>query len=188
MSNTFTPKNIRRGRSLPNRLVIAAGLLAGVWFGTLSAAETVDEKTARLGFAFDPLGNDAAVTAPVANGEGETLGPGTLADGVIRLPKYIVTGERMPFTARELLTPEGRIAIAKKRYTSAVYQKTFGPLSNIYALIYNPQGGWNPNTPEAMALYEDAEQMRRNQEMKELMRLDALTEKKTKPAAVLATK
>jgi len=141
--------------------------------GTLCAAEEADPKLARLGFAFDQRAHEAAVAAANADQESEKHGPGD----VIRLPKYFVTEKRLPFTEREIQTPKGRLELAKKTYLSPVYQKTFGPLSNIYALFYNPLGGWHPNDPEAMALYQDADQMRRNQEMEALMRLDALQDK-----------
>jgi len=155
------------------RTKMAVGLIGSVWFGTLSAAEDAEQKLARLGFAFDSHAHEVAVAA--AEGEPEK-GKGGPSD-VILLPKYFVTEKRLPFTEHEILTPRGRLELAKKTYLSPVYRKTFGPLSAVLSLINNPLGGWHPNGPEAMVLYEEAEQMRRNKDMKDLMQLDALHEK-----------
>jgi hypothetical protein len=152
-----------------------AGLMGTIWFGTLCAAEDSRSKIARLGFAFDQRAHDAAVAADKARAdlERENDEQVILSDGVIRLPKYYVNEERMPFNKREILTPEGRLAVAKKRYISPVYAKTLGPLSAVASLLANPLGGWQPNDPEAMTLYYDQDQKRRNAEMKELIKLDA---------------
>jgi hypothetical protein len=163
----FMPTN-----NFSRTLGLAVGLMGSVWFGSLHAAEEPEQKIARLGIGFDQHAHDAAVAAAQADSKSEDRGPRVLSDGVICLPKYFVTEERMTFTTREILTPEGHLAVAKKRYISPVYAKTLGPLSNIYALIYNPLGGWHPNDAEAMTLYLDAEQKRRNTEMKDLLTLD----------------
>jgi hypothetical protein len=152
---------------------MALGVIGGAWFGTLSAAEDSEQKLTRLGFAFDQHAHEVAVATT-----GVEPGPGKRGTGdVILLPKYYVSEKRLPFTDHEILTPQGRLELAKKTYLSPVYQKTFGPLSAVLSLLNNPLGGWHPNGPEAMALYDDAEQMRRNKEMKELVRLDTLVEK-----------
>lgn len=144
-----------------------------VWFGTPCAAQDPENKVARLGFKFDQRTHDAAVAAAKAASERDDRGPEVLADGVIRLPKYYVNEERMPFNSRDILTPEGQLALAKKRYISPVYAKTLGPLSAVASLIMNPLGGWQPNGPEAMTLYKDEEQKQRNADMKALTKLDA---------------
>jgi hypothetical protein len=167
-------KHIMPVRSSRRELRLAVGLLACVGLGMLHAAEDSEQKTARLGFVFDQQAHDAAIARRHA--EQEKHDASAQADDVIHLPKYYVTEERMPFTTREILTPEGRVALANKRYISPVYRKSLGPLSAIASLLMNPLGGWRPNDPEAMALYEDDERLRRKNETKELMRLEALKE------------
>ena len=171
---------------IPRWLGGMASLLGCLWFGTLGAAEGSDQKIDRLGFAFDQHAHDVAVAAVL---EKQNTGSLEQADDIIHLPKYIVSEKRVPFVARDILTPEGRVTLAEKRYISPVYRKTFGPLSAIAGLLMNPLGGWQPNGPEAMALYEDDERMRRGNETKALMRLDALHEDMTSmPASVKQTK
>ena len=168
------PKKISQPvRYYPQWTGFAVCLAWIVWLGTPCAAEDLENKVARLGFKFDQRAHDAAVAAAKASSEREDRGPEVLADGVIRLPKYYVNEERMPFSTREILTPEGQLAVAKKRDISPVYAKTLGPLSAVASLLMNPLGGWQPNDPEAMALYKDEEQKQRNADMKALMRLDA---------------
>lgn len=148
-------------------LALALGLVA-------AAAEAEqggqDEKLARLGFAFDQKAHDAAV-AKAKNDTAESGYPGPDEPGLLRLPKHVVTGEKVEIEEQRLLTPKGREAVAKERHTSPLYRKTFGVLAAVAGLVNNPLGGWNPNTPEAMAIYEDLEQKRRNQEIGELTAL-----------------
>ena len=141
----------------------------------LDAAGGPEQKTARLGFVFDQHAHDVAA-AGNADPEDKNHGSGVPSDDVIHLPKYFVTEERMPFTTREVLTPEGRVTLANKRYISPVYRKTLGPLAAVAALLMNPLGGWRPNDAEAMTLYEGDECKRRKMETAELMKLDALSE------------
>jgi len=159
-------------RATLRRQRVAAIFISSVWFGILVAAEDSDKKVTRLGFAFDPKVHDAAISSAFVGVEGENRG----SDDVIHLPKYFVTENRVPFTQRDILTPEGRVQVANKRYISPVYRKTLGPLAAVLGLFMNPLGGWQPNDPEAMVLYEDAERKRRNTETKELMQHDALKE------------
>jgi hypothetical protein len=91
--------------------------------------------------------------------------------GILRLSKYVVTDERVRLEEREMLTSKGRLEVAKPRYLTPMYQKTLGPLIAVATLLANPLRGWTPNAPEAMALYEDDEQKRRNTEIKDLMDL-----------------
>ena len=167
-------KPIMPTRSSRRELGLAVGLLACVGLGMLHAAEETEQKTVRLGFVFDQQAHDAAIARRQA--EQEKHDASAQADDVIHLPKYYIIEERSPFTTREILTPEGRVAIANKRHISPVYRRTLGPLSAIASLLANPLGGWRPNDPEAMALYEDDERLRRAKETKDLMRLDALKE------------
>jgi hypothetical protein len=156
---------------------MAIGLIGSVLIGTLGAADDSEKKVARLGFAFDPKAHEAAVAA-AANGESASENPGDdpSSSDVLHLPKYTVTGKRVPFNERDTLTPKGKLILAKKTYLTPAYQKTLGPLSALASLIMNPLGGWQPNDPEAMSLYEDAEQKRRNTEMSELVHSATLSE------------
>ncbi len=154
---------------------MAFGLMGSLWIGTLGADEDQDKKLARLGFAFDQHAHDVAVAAANAVPPvGENGSTNASSDDVLLLPKYTVTGKRVPFKEREVLSPKGRLDLAKKTYLTPAYQKTFGLVEAVASLFINPMGGWQPNNPEAMALYEDTEQKRRNTEMKELLNAEAL--------------
>ena len=146
------------------------------------AGETADDRVARLNIAFDPKAREAADAAgPVAStGEQPTgeqpTGEFTL-DDMLHLRTVVVTARRQPMIERDLLTPAGRLDLAKKRYLTPVYQRTFGPLSQVAAYYFDflaTLGGWHPNDAEAMVLYEDDAQKRRNTEMAELINLDRL--------------
>lgn len=131
----------------------------------VGAAEAQNERTARLGFSYDRQAHEAAVAAE-QNKESLDLEPP--ADGVIRLRRYRVIEQRLKLEEHRLLTPKGRVEIAKKRYLAPMYQKTLGPLAAVASFLNNPLGGWNPNAPEALALYEDDENLRRRNELKDL--------------------
>lgn len=154
-------------------LVVVA---ASPW-ALLRSAEAQSDKISRLGFAFDQKAHDAAVAAEQNATAGGTLDGEPLPPGVVRLPRYIVEDQRVPIDDPDkLLTPRGRVAVAKKRHLTPMYQKTFGPLSAVLALLNNPLAGWTPNTPEAMALFWDQKQKERNQRMSELQGLSGLSE------------
>lgn len=158
-------------------------VLAMIWCATqLSAlaAEPKSERAARLGFEYDPKIREAAAAAKSPGGTLELEPPDP---DVIRLPKYEVTERRIPLREDELLTPEGRVALAKKRYLTPMYQKVFGPLAAVASLLNNPLGGWNPNGPEAMAIYEDDLNLQRRKEMQGLVELATLAEQTKKEKA-----
>jgi len=150
----------------------AAGSLA---LATATAAEGDRSQLDRLGSHFDQKAHDEAVAAEAAR---QAPSLSTDADDndpdIVRLPRYVVEDKRVRLADHEVLGDAGRIELAKKRYLSPVYQETLGPLSALAGLLANPLGGWNPNAPEAMALYEQDEQIRRNTEMDELLDLEAL--------------
>lgn len=155
------------------RFWLGVGLIAVALNAMVSAEETQNGRTARLGFRFDQQARDAAIAAEKKSGVLEDLP----ADAdVIRLPKYQVTEQRIPLEEHELLTPQGRLDVAKKRYLTPLYQKTLGPLAAVASLLNNPLGGWNPNGPEAMALYEDNENLRRRNRINELSEIAGLAE------------
>jgi hypothetical protein len=157
----------------------------GIWSSaqTVLRAEAPAESAAsRLGIHFDQQVHDASVAAKKAAGEG-VFSAEPHDPGVIRLPKYVVTDERFPLEEYELLTPKGRVAVAEKRYLSPIYRKTVGPLAAIATFLNNPLGGWSPNAPEAMAIYEDFEGVRRRARTKELMNLADLADR-AKPEKV----
>lgn len=171
-----------RARPLPSCLLRSPtprhrpGALLALGLLTLSPpafAETpAGDKLARLGFSYDPQVHAAAV-AKQAAGLLDTDPP---PPGVVRLPKHRVISRSLPLNERDLLTPQGRIEVAKQRYLAPIYQKTLGPLAAVVSLLNNPLGGWNPNAPEAMALYEDDDQLRRRREVQDLSDLAALAD------------
>jgi hypothetical protein len=131
----------------------------------------------RLGFRFEAKAHDAAVAADSGS---NSLAAEPPPAGVVRLPRHVVLGERVPFEGDDLLTPEGRIQVAKKRHLSPLYQMTFGPVAAVLSFLNDPLAGWHPNTPEAMALYQQAEQRRRSLREADLADLAALAEQAKK--------
>lgn len=162
------------------RAAVLSGLIA-MTVGSASADETADSKASRLGFRFDPQAHASAKdgkTEPTSPLDSEPLPP-----GVVRLPKHVVIGQRVPLEPDEMLTPEGRVEVAKKRHLSPLYRVTFGPLSAVLSFLNNPLGGFRPNTPEAMALYEQDQQLRRNARADELNELAELADRAKADAA-----
>lgn len=156
---------------------VCAGRL--VWAVTLLAAVSVRAdatkpagRAARLGFTYDPTVRAAAQ----AEEKRATLELGPAEPGVVRLPNYEVVERPLIFTEDELLTPQGRVDLAKKRYLAPIYQKTIGPIAAVAGLLANPLGGWRPNSPEALALYYDDDMKRRNGEMRDLVGVARLAE------------
>jgi hypothetical protein len=100
---------------------------------------------------------------------------------VVRLPKFEVRDRRIDLTEREVLNERGLIDAAKQRYLTPAYQKTFGQLSELALLYFNPLallGGWHPNDAEAMTLYEQDERLRRMRRSDELLDLYHLDDTK----------
>jgi hypothetical protein len=156
------------------RPILGAALLLRI--ATSVDAEASGNETAnRLGFHFDQKAHEAAVAARAKEG-GAFLNEPVDPD-VIRLPKYTVRDKKVWSSDFSMETPKGRIEKAKKQYLSPMYQKTLGPIAAAAAFLHNVLGGWNPNTPEAMAIYEDNEALRRRNEMSELNGLSELAEK-----------
>lgn len=118
-------------------------------------------RAARLGFTYDPT----VRAAGLGHQKGRTLELGPTEPGVVRLPNYAVVERPLVFTEDEMLTAQGRVDLAKKRYLSPIYQKTIGPLMAVVGFLAAPLGGWRPNSPEAMALYYDDDAKRRRAEM-----------------------
>lgn len=178
--------------SLVRALIPRGGtcLLAGLaWNASVAstfAAEKQSERSTRLGFSFDQKAHDARVAAKERERKGAGFANEPLDPDVVRLPNYDVREQPIELEDDETLTAKGRLEVAKKRHLTPMYQKTFGPLSAVLGLLNNPLGGWNPNGPEAMALYEDAAQKRRNARMSELQDLAELAElaKTTKANAI----
>jgi hypothetical protein len=154
---------------------LAIFLLWAGWAGPNCAAEEVERKNERLGFKFDPQAHEAAVdnTAKVTAGSSlEELEAASPADDIFHLSKVVVTGKRIPFNERDVLTAAGRLDVAKKTYLTPAYEKTFGPLGTLASYYFNflaVFGGWHPNDADALALYADADQKRRNIEMNSLL-------------------
>lgn len=177
-------------KRLVGRRILRGGCwlaVAGIWSAgqTVSWAEaSAGSAASRLGIHFDQKAHDAMVAAKKGPKEGGFSEEPHDSD-VIRLPKYVVTDERFPLEEYELLTPKGRVAVAEKRYLTPIYQKTIGPLSAIATFLNDPLRGWRPNAPEAIAIYEDFENVRRKKQTKDLLDLAALADraKPKKPAA-----
>ncbi|ACB76409.1 hypothetical protein [Opitutus terrae] len=153
---------------------LAVALCGGMVSATTLAAEAQSERAARLGFRFDQQAHDAAVAA---REKGGTLDLDPADPDVVRLPKYEVQERRIGLSENEMLTSEGRVALAKKRHLTPVYQKIFGPLAAVASLLNNPLGGWKPNAPEAMAIYEDNLALERRKEMADLAGLAAYADR-----------
>lgn len=169
MRPAFFRKTPRPAHVIPRWPGLAVGLIGSICLWIICRAESPDKKLAQLGFAFDQHAHDLAVAAAKEENPTETNASDEAAsDDLLKLPKFVVLGKRVPFTDREILTPKGRLDLAKKTYLTPAYQKTLGSLSALAGLLINPLGGWQPNNPEAMALYEDTEQLRRKTEMQEL--------------------
>lgn len=127
------------------------------------------ERLAKLGFSFQ------APAATAGNSASAGLAPGEPPDpNVIQMPRYRVKQKRIALTPDEVLTEKGKAEIARARYLNPVYQATVGPLMAVLGLIANPLGGWNPNNPEALALYYDQQYKERMNEMDDLNRLESL--------------
>lgn len=174
--------------------VLALGMVAAMGIAPANAADPPAEpdsapRSARLGFKFDAAAHAAAVDS---RSGADRLVEAPPPPGVVRLPRHVVIGERVPLEGDELLTPEGRVEVAKKRHLTPLYRVTFGPLSAVLTLLNNPLMGWHPNAPEAMAFYEQAAQQRRSQMEADLAGIAELADeakrikaaaKKPKPAA-----
>lgn len=160
-------------------LVVAIFLIWASGARALYAAEEMEKKNERLGFKFDPQAHEAAVdgTGKVTAGKSlEDLEAASPSGDILHLSKVIVTGKRIPFNARDVLTPAGRLDLAKKTYLTPAYEKTFGPLGTLASYYFNFMaifGGWHPNDADALALYADADQKRRNVEMNSLLEVAA---------------
>ena len=91
---------------------------------------------------------------------------------ILSMDPYFTFGRRIQLSKEDILSPAGRVSVAKHRYLNPIYQKTLGPLMAIPGFVANPLWGLSPNTPEAMLLYEEDERIRRNQNMNDLINLD----------------
>lgn len=86
-------------------------------------------------------------------------------NGIVRLPKYVVEGERPPvFTEREINTKKGMADLAIKRYLSTVQQGL-----NKYHLP-SIMGGLS-NEDIAMQMYRDNERIQNSRDMNEKLSL-----------------
>ncbi len=86
---------------------------------------------------------------------------------------------RVKFKEHDILTGKGRLALAEKQQLTPLYRVTFGPLSQLAAYYFDWTsilGGWHPNQVEAMVLYRQEEDLRRQREMDDLIRLETLDE------------
>ena len=182
------PETLSSRRPVPELVVgghtwLFAALICSLPLISASAEDVRKDNAARLGFRFDQQVHDAAV-AKQKDRDAIFAAEPSDADAV-RLPRYTVTEDRLNLDERDVLTPKGELDLAKKRYLKPIYQKTLGPLMAIPGFLHNPLGGFKPNAPEAMAIYEDFETLRRKNRMKELTELSELAERakspKTKP-------
>ena len=89
--------------------------------------------------------------------------------------------DRVRLTETDLLTDEGKLKIAEKRYISPLYRVTFGPLSQIggyYCNFLTILQGWHPNEAEARTLYLQDERLKMLGKMDDLIRLEELGDAK----------
>ncbi len=124
----------------------------------------------RLHITYAPATNAASPT-------GATIAADS--DAPMRLPHFEVRDTRIPLSEDRLFTPKGRLAEAKRRHLSPLYQHTFGPLAGIAALYFDPLSllrGVRANDAEAMVFYEQEQALRRNQETTSLENLGRLAE------------
>lgn len=192
MRAPLLPRAHRRAFPRAGRACAVAGLVSALAHAP-AAAEPADStppaqppaaaqstRVARLGFAFAPPAGDAARTGaqPSAALDLEPADP-----DVVRLPKYEVKERPIVLSEDELLTPEGRVALAKERYLTPMYRKVFGPLAAVASLLNNPLGGWNPNGPEALAIYYDNLNYTRRKELEDLAGIATLAEQVRKEKA-----
>lgn len=173
MSVPLVPTILRRA---PRSIWLFCALAWGD--SPLLFAENNDSKASRLGFKFEQAAHDAAVAADRARA---AASEDPVPPGVVRLPRYAVTTKAVPPEDR-MLTPKGRIALAERRYETDFYRAAIGPVEALASLINNPLGGWSPNAPEALALYEDEERLRRANEMSDLLGLADLADSVKRPA------
>ncbi len=95
------------------------------------------------------------------------------------LPRFEVRDARIPLTVDEVFTSKGRLAEAKQRHLSPLYQATFGPIAAVAALYFNPLmvlRGVRANDAEAMVLYQQEEDLRRRGETRSLEELAQLAD------------
>jgi hypothetical protein len=135
------------------------------------ATSISSQSVARLGIKYNsttPAAKAAVVAVPP---------PEPIFSETFFLPPFIVTDTRLKLKERDVLTDEGRLAVAEKKYITPLYRVTFGPLSQLATYYYNPLSvfnGWHPNEAEAMTLYREDETVRIQSEMDSLIRLDLI--------------
>ena len=163
------------------RGVLLMGLLLCVTRHATGQEMVQSDRLSRLRIPFDQAAHVAAVQAKAkAAADRRLLNESTDPD-VLRLPNYTVTDERIDLEPNELLTAKGKVELAKQRYLTPMYQKTLGPVMAIATFLNNPLGGWKSNTPEAMAIYQDFEMLRRKRQLPELTALADLADRATAP-------
>lgn len=82
-------------------------------------------------------------------------------NGIVRLPKYVIEGDRPPvFTERELNTPKGLADIAVKRYLSSVHQ-------NLNRFHLPGWLGGVSNEELAMQMYREDERLQNMKQMED---------------------
>ena len=145
--------------------------------GSTAPENHAQQSINRLGIKFSSNLSDekSTSTAPQLSG----LDPVEASLDMTKLEPFVVTGPRVKLTERELLTKKGTLALARKTQLTPLYQVTFGPLSQVGTYYFNWMtilGGWHPNNAEAMALYRQEEEVRRDKEMNELTKLESLQE------------
>jgi len=137
----------------------------------LRAEEAQEEKTTdKLGYHYDPGVRET-------KGAPETVLVRSIEPPEVVMDRVLVTAKKLNLEPHEMLTPRGRMVEAKKKYLSPVYQKTFGPLTQLAGYYFNwlsILGGWHPNESEAYLFAEQDERVRIIETLSELERLDRL--------------
>jgi len=133
----------------------------------------------RLGVKFDP-------SPPAKPPELAPKSPSVVLEDpadlpLVVMPRVEVVERRGPLTPDDVLTPSGRLDLAKKRYLSPTYRAVFGPLTQLGAYYLNflsLLGGWHPNDAEAATLRAQDRRIEMMSDVDEMIRVEAVADPK----------
>jgi hypothetical protein len=131
----------------------------------------------RLGFSFETPSRKIENLHPSIFAY-DPIGP------ILVLPTMRVAAKRVDLSKTEVLSNEGRVQFAVRKYTTPLYRVTFGPLSQIATYYFNfltILNGWHPNEAEAMTLYLEDDRIRILSEADNLIWLESIDRKKELP-------
>lgn len=163
---------MRAGGAILAALTCLAAVAAGEAGSSEPSPRVTTAERLRVEFAPKANASTARPTVPAYPTPDNTA--------VVRLPRFDVRERPIPLRDHEVLTPKGRLAVAKATTLSPAYRYTFGPLSWAAMLYFNPLAllaGAKPNDAEALVLHEQNEAIRRDREIRTLEDLGALAER-----------